>query len=187
MSTEGAAVITLMGQMRGLFRETALLLKTADDYMKSARWKLRSNQCVTLRTVPEDPAYWFPEYAFRFYVSEHHRSILAFLSAIFDDRSDNGRIVEPLLTGGWHDFGAGSDAAVEQYNANYASWHPHMPDRRDDGTLISVDPRQKWPEDKYKIIRTTTMAVPLVEITKPDDLKTRVIDPLLLGIRGAAS
>jgi hypothetical protein len=62
-----------------------------------------------------------------------------------------------------------------------------MPDRRDDGQWVSVDPRKVWPQREQILQKTTTLAIPLVEVTGGEQLKARIIDPLVKAIEAGSS
>jgi hypothetical protein len=183
MSGPGSNIVMLMGEMTRLFTSVSLLLKTADVSMRRAGWMTWTNQCVSLSTVPEKPDYWFPQVAFRFYKNEQFKSFLAFISVIFDSRSDGSSVPEALLSAGWHDFGP--DGLTNQpWKFESSSWHPWMPGRVDDGSLFSVDPRQAWPAERTVIHKTTTFGIPLVNVASPDDLNERIVSPLLRAMEG---
>lgn len=180
MSDDGANIVFMMAQLKRLFEQTAALLRTADAYMKDNGWAVRGNQCVSVSTVPDRAPYWFPETAFRLYTNQQRLNLLPFVEVLFDDRKNRGRIKEPLVSAGWHDFGKGKQVPEKPALWSVTKWHRRMPARVDDGTFVSVDPRQL--KQNYPMELTTTMAVPLVEITSVSDLKQRILDPLLLKL-----
>lgn len=184
MNEMGANVIKLLNQVRTLFRETALLLKTTDQYMADVGWKIATptNICVQLSMLLDWSHWWFPYFAFRLYKNEQYPHFLSFVAVIFYDRDGKLHVQEPLLSAGWNDYGKGNTVPADEVGGDSVLWHPEMPGRRDDGVLISVDPRQQWPDEKYKPYRTTTLAVPLIEITNAEQLKSRVTGPLLAAI-----
>lgn len=184
MNATGRNIVLLMEQVRKLFQDTALLLKTADEYMREKGWTTRTNQCVTLSSVPDAASGWFPEFAFRFYKHEGYKHLLPFVSVIFYDREGGNHVEESLVSGGWHDYGKGNTFPEGDLDWDFARWHLYMPRRRDDGTLTSVDPRQEWPQYGYRIQRTSTLAIPLVSVTSAEELKARIIEPLLAAIQG---
>lgn len=182
MSETGKNIVHMMGEMKKLFLDIALLLKTADEHMKKMGWTSRSNTCVSMSYTLDMSSYWFPKFAFRFYKNDGYKHILPFITVVFDDREEDTYVEEPLLTAGWHDYGKGNEVG-QNYELDYANWHIYMPERRDDGTLVVVDPRQEWPQYNYSVQKTTTMAIPLTSITNAEQLKARIIDPLVAGIQ----
>ena len=131
---------------------------------------------------------------FHFYPNEKYQHLLSFISVIFYDRDRDGLVEEPLLCGGWFDYGKGNKFTDNDYDYPFALCHIKMSKRRDDGSLISEGTQsaqkilkdltaQKGYNIKVKVKRMSTLAVPLITITKADELKERVIAPLLDGIK----
>jgi len=131
---------------------------------------------------------------FHFYPNEKYQHLLSFISVIFYDRDRDGLVEEPLLCGGWFDYGKGNKFTGYDYDYPFALCHIKMSKRRDDGSLISEGTQsaqkilkdltaQKGYNIKVKVKRMSTLAVHLITITKADELKERVIAPLLDGIK----
>ena len=186
MTSPGAGLVQLMRDVRRLFQETSLLLETADQLMKKSEWILETNQCVSVTTVPGSAAYWLPQCAFRFYKNEHYQHVLAFVSVVFDDSDNDRLVVEPLLTGGWFGFKRGTRVARQSYEFDDAFTHIYQVPRRDDGTLVSNNPQDLFPDYKDQAESVTTLGIPLLEVTTSDQLKNRLIVPLLAGIESRA-
>ena len=62
--------------------------------------------------------------------------------------------------------------------------HCHLDQSRraDDGTVIIEDDKAWLETHKYGVVRYGSLAWPLVSITTAEDLRNRVIDPLLAAI-----
>lgn len=187
MTADGTGITKLMEELKKVYTATARLLATADTYMKEVGWALRTNQCVSVTTVPSEAAYWFPCYAFRVYKHKACPQILAFVSVIFDDREGGNSVPQPLLSAGWLDYGHGTEVtaemATEEMAYDYVDWHRYVEGHTDDGRLLSVDWRKRPEFGKFKVQQSATLAVPLVGVRNPDDLKKQVITPLLDSLK----
>lgn len=187
MTADGTGITRLMEELRKVYTSTALLLTTADTYMNEAGWALRTNQCVTVTYTPAEPAYWFPYYAFRVYRHKACPHVLAFVSVIFDDREGGNSVPESLLSAGWLDYGRGTEVTEQTCKQDMAydhvDWHRFIEGRTDDGRLLSVDWRKRPEFGKFKVQQSATLAVPLVGVRNPDDLKKQVITPLLDSLK----
>ena len=84
MSETGKNIVHMMGQMKKLLQDAAILLKTADECMKQVGWTIRTNQSVSLSTVPDLSSHWFPQFAFRLYKSDTYKHLLPFVANLPD-------------------------------------------------------------------------------------------------------
>jgi hypothetical protein len=151
--------------------------------MVEAGWKnARGNRGIADRSNSiEFPDWWAPAYAFRYFESDRRRSLLAFLSVIFDYPEEPGLMTEPLVVAGWLEFGKGLTPG-DDWEYNDATLHLRVPNRQDDGTLLHLNAREIWPDKRHKTTRLTTLAVPLASVTNSEHLRNRVVEPLLRGI-----
>lgn len=163
-----------------------MLLSTADDLMNTHSWKPTTNVCITGSNSLEQPENWFAQTAHRFYKSEapEYTSFLAFISILFCDTAQPAHVPEPILTGGWFDYGAAGD--VDKHWYSYARFHIWMPDARTDGIVRSTE-SSTWPKWKLPFSRLTTLAIPLVDVSTADVLKRRVVTPLVAAMTASVS
>ena len=178
----GNEILGSLRQLARFYSDCALLLKTAEACLADAGWQnVTGNRGIAdLSKSIEYPEFWPPYYAFRFFGSDRHKSLMAFVSVIFDLPEEPRLITEPLVSAGWFEFGEGVIPDDKEYY--FATLHLWMPNRKDDGTFFQLDPRKEWPDEGYKISQLTTLAVPLVSVTNSQCLRDRVIEPLLRRI-----
>lgn len=178
MSKDGENAILLVRQMRILYEEISLLLQTADKYMSKEGWKSKSgNTAVTWSYHLAYPGYWIPQDIFRFYMKDGFEHLLPFIAVILFDRNDDNKITEPLLTGGWFDYGAGDDCSGWEYG--HAHFHVDQDNFQTDGELRPMILKNP---DKYKFKKAFSLALPLMDITDSQSLLDSTVKPILKRI-----
>lgn len=184
MSEDGKNIIAMLRQLRRLCEQISLLLKTADGLMTEEGWKATPEInyiFAGLSYTLSRPRFWIPQDFFRFYKNDDLRHILAFVSVVLDDAENEKNLQEPLLTVGWFDYGSGNEVG-NRWQYSYARWHLKMPERNNDGRLLSADSKA-WPKESLPFTRVSTLGVPLTSIADAEGLKSRIIDPLIRGIK----
>ncbi|MFQ5802325.1 MAG: hypothetical protein ACE5JQ_05435 [Candidatus Methylomirabilales bacterium] len=178
MSHDGKNIIAMMQQLRRLCEQISLLLSTADTLMDDEGWKATGNTPVLhgISYSLQWPRYWIPQDFFRFYKNDNLRHILTFVSVVLDDRENEKNLMEPLLTAGWFDYGPGNEVG-NRWDYPYARWHLKMPERSDDGKLLSA----AWTGEHF--LRVSTLGVPLTSIADVEGLKSKIIEPLIKGMK----
>lgn len=181
MNDTGKNVVAAVAQLRKLNREIGRLLEHADEQMAGQGWEARGNQCVSGSRSLEAPQEWLPVVIFRLYYVAKQKNLLGFVSVIIDDHDAKGRIVEPLISAGWCDYGTGKEANPGLL-WRWADCHVEQTRRVDDGTVL-IEEDKKWLEpERFDVVRYGSLALPLVAITTAEELKNRIIKPLLAGI-----
>ena len=182
---KGNEILISLRQLARFYGDSALLLRTGEACIAHKGWQsiTGSRAIADLSKSIQYTEWWPPYYAFRFFEHDHYKSLLAFLSVVFDLPEDPKLITEPLVIAGWCDFGKGNTPG-DNWEYHYATLHLWMPSRQDDGRLFRLDPREQWPKKGYKMAQLSTLAVPLVAVTSTQCLRDRVIEPLLTGVAG---
>lgn len=185
MSDDGKNIIATFQQLRRFCEQISLLLGSVDALMASEGWKPTGNSPVMVGVSYslQLPRYWIAQDFFRFYKHEKHRNILAFVSVLADDATDEGSLKEPILTAGWFDYGEGTEVG-DQWEYEWRRWHLRMPERTDDGKLLSAD-SEIWPKESLPFRRVSTSGMPLTSIVDVEGLKGNIIEPLLQAIKGS--
>lgn len=186
MDDTGKNIVLMMEQLKKLYTQIALLLGSADDLMEERDWHSRSNQTLAISAVLQYSKNWAPRHAFRFYQNDSAKHILPFISVILYDRDGDsvGGVTEPIVTAGWCDYG---DVPVSDVWFDWAMHHVRQPQRRDDGTILSVDPMGTWYPKGTKCRRFSSLGVPLMEIKGVEDLRARIVEPFLIGLNQATA
>lgn len=179
MSEDGKNIIGMLQQLSKLYEQIALLLKTSDSLMKVKGWTLAgTNVFGGLSYTAANPQGWIPRSFFSLYENEKSPHVSAFISVVLGKREKNLNDQEPLLTAGWFDYGLGKQMG-NRFNYDWPHWHLNMPQRNDEGRLTSADARTFWPKDKAPFSRVSTLGVPLTSISSSEELKNKLIEPLL--------
>jgi hypothetical protein len=184
--TNGSDLLFFVREIRRLSVQLADLLGTTDKLMGEAGWELATSQNIAhgeATTHLNRPREWYPYEAFRFYRHAEQARLIAFVSALLDnDREGYYELSEPLLSAGWFDFHDGAPGVVSGTESWWSRFHGYMPNRRDDGTLHMVQPKETWPAEKhdrwYPFDRAHTFAVPLLQIDDATALEQRITGPL---------
>ena len=136
---------------------------------------------------------WFPGEVFRFYYKENPPRVLAFVSVLLDDRHGTyDSFKEPLITAGWFDCKKKDPDLIstimnKQLDYGHPRIHAYIKNNKNDGSIMEVN-RDKSQfnfkgSPKFKFEKVSTFALPLVSISDAKDIKTKIIDPLISGIR----
>lgn len=183
MSDDGKNIIAMLQQLRSLCEQISLLLITAEGLMADESWKAKETgyMFAGISYTLSRPRFWIPQYFFRFYIKADLGHVLAFVSVVLDDVENEKNLKEPLLTAGCFDYGPGNEVG-RKWAYSYARWHLKMQGRSDDGRLLSADSKA-WPKESLPFTRVSTLGVPLTSIADAEGLKSRIIDPLIRGIK----
>jgi hypothetical protein len=180
VSDSGKEFLAALNQVRNLFEEMSRLLSTADASMQEAGWKPLKGSQVTaeMSWAIYAPRQWMPSYLCRFYENATKPHLLPCVSLLLGvyEASEQGLLTEPLIAASLCDYGKGNKVAGWQYH--YCNWHLWSPNRKDDGTVCTVDPMKVWPEEKCQATLISSFALPLMTITDAASLKERITLPL---------
>lgn len=183
MNATGTELQKFVRQVRTLSTQLASVLVSADELMGERKWDMSMAQNIAFASMSTSlkwPRYWYPNEVFRFYQCADRADRLAFVSILLDDDRDEDYVLQqPLLTAGWFDFPEGvQPAPVTSATYWWARFHGYVPDRRDDGQVVTTDV-SNWKDVSYPFTHAHTLGVPLAELTGAGDIKTRIIGPLL--------
>lgn len=188
MSDSAKNVVDGFWTLRTFCGEVAKMLKAADGMMEDGNWTPIGNRAVSYTSqVIGDPDRWLPTEFLRYYKHEEHPDLLPFVSVLLhDSEPENETVVtEALISGGYVTFEDGSEHALKNWYWVCRS-HLFMADedgnRRDDGTQYSVNPqkeKEEWGDDWGLAVKLNTFAHPLDDIASADELKKKIVQPLL--------
>jgi len=185
MDKNGMNAMMVINQMKVLYAEISALLQAADVFMLKEGWEpAAGNTSVQWSYHIGSPHQWIPQDVFRFYKHKTIEHLLSFISVILIYRENESEVEEPLLSCGFFDYGYGNQVGND-WSYELAHIHIDQDECEYDGQLMPLD-------DKYidnclagnKVIRSMTMAMPLMDIGSSAELKARVIAPLLEGVKG---
>lgn len=180
----GRNVVATVDQLSKLYREVGRLLEHADEQMAAQGWEVRGNQCVSGSRSLDAPQQWLPVVIFRLYYTEQQKSLMGFISVIIGDREAKKRITEPLISAGWCDYGKGKEADPGLV-WGWSDCHIDQTHRIDDGTVIVREDKDWLEPERWGVVRYGSLGLPLVSITTAEDLRSRIVTPLIAGIKKA--
>lgn len=182
MTEEGRKIQFLLDQLSKLYEQIAPCLKTSNSLMKLEGWGLAStNVFGGLTYTVATPQGWIPRSFFSLYTNKKIPHISAFTSVVLGERKKTLNPMEPLLAAGWFDSGPGEQIG-KRFNYDWPLWHLNMPERNDEGKLLSADARTFWAKEKAPFSRVSTIGFPLTSITSGDEFRIKLLKPLLQGI-----
>jgi len=188
MSEQGVELMKLIVEYHKLNKQISDLLSDSDRIMGEYGWENNESGKSTNVVVFDmskalyGPHKWCPNECFRFYKNEtEYPTLMSFVSILlFDVNGCYKDFVEPLIVAGWADEKEGWYNWLIRY-------HPCMADRRDDGTIYEFT-ADNTPDTirgvgGVKFKKLCTLGFPLVSINNSDDLKNKVIQPMIESIK----
>jgi hypothetical protein len=180
LTNPGSDLLKVFDEIRDLFEQIGSLLSTADALMEKSKWKPFKGNLVTSdnSTALPYPRQWMPHYFCRPYANDQRGKVIGSVGVLIgmyeQDLPSRQLLSEPLICGS-----AFQGVTKEQWEYEFSMWHVYMPKRKDDGTVSTVDPRIIWKGESNNASKMSSFAFPLLEITDANDLKRRIVDPLL--------
>jgi hypothetical protein len=191
MNENGKTIIDLIKEVRQLSEDLHLLLSTADGLMKEKGWEPFKNKSIKTAMTEHSPSLdipeeWYPYYLFRFYRKDKSNFLLFISVLLYNDNEGHYEITEPLITAGYFDYGQ-EKVTFNTFEYWYAKWFGYLKEKAD-GIIHSSDDnwKDKWKtfsnEDSrinYPFIKWMCFGLPLTNITNSDELKSKIIKPLI--------
>jgi hypothetical protein len=188
MSNDGENILKLFKQIRQIFEQVSLLLRTVDEQMIKADWKSMGNYALSdLSYSILEPASWIPIMVYRYYKHKESPNRLAYVSVLLDNHWDRKyTIKEPLLTAGFLDFEK-DEVFWENWYARFFGYLSEIHDLRADGQPFQFE-NTKLPSDiQGKFRNGKVFAIPLISITNAKDVESKVTVKLLNLLRNGNS
>ena len=164
MNNETSNITKALRQMKDIFYNISLLLKTAVDILEIEGWKCRDSTAFgeSSKSI-NNPKAWISDYYFRFLWNDKKPKKLLFVSVILDE-DNNKAFNEPLFAIGCMDFNGGTD-----YHWHFAKNIPLQLNKANE--MVEKIDYAGLESEKYHISNVVTAALPLAEITKTEDVK----------------
>ena len=178
-ANDGPNMLGAIQQVRRLMTEVSKMLLEGDALMGQSGWEPRvgSTALAGMAYSIYSPLSWIPFQIFRFYRHPDLPLAIPCISVLLEFLDVKGLMTEPHVSGLLIEFETEDTmpAGVQLYEV--ANWHLYVPNRKFDGTPITVEPRILWPEWS-SAKRMTSFAVPLTSIRDRNALRDRVISPI---------
>jgi len=181
MNTDaGRQMLAAIQQIRRFMTEVSKMLLEADAAMGQVGWEPRAGSTAMFEAATSilSSRNWLPFQVFRFYQHAEMRLLVPCISVLLESSDPKIKLVEPYVSAVPMEYETDSEVPVGVPLYQIASWHLHVPNRKDDGTLMTFEPRAHWKEHS-SAKKMTSFAMPLAAIQDRDSLKRGVIARLL--------
>lgn len=181
MNENSRNIATAFDQLRSFCQEASLLLRTADGLLNEAEWQNEGRNVTSATNMGVDEGHrWIPFDMFRFYKKQSQLHLLVFVAVNVADPYGDSELDQALVTAGWLDYGQGEQVG-NNWAYRYARLHLMLPERKDDGQ-VRITSTPNHPKITHTIQRAATLGLPIDTIADADDLKSKIIAPLLESI-----
>jgi len=182
----GPQILAGLVETRKFLQQVALLIEAADGFLRNAGWsRLHGNRATYIADVKTKPRNWMPEYIFSFFSADKgnkdNKNLGLFVGVLLDREGVWAGFKEPWVTCGLFKFSA--EIGTKKFEQKHGWVTVHLKRERDpDGKFYD---RKLSPEEQERLdglVYEASMALPLMSIKGMEDLKQKVIDPLLKQI-----
>ncbi|MHB1909356.1 MAG: hypothetical protein ACYCQJ_10880 [Nitrososphaerales archaeon] len=196
MEDTDANISQAVKQVRSVFSNVSLLLRTCDELMEKKSWHVKDQfvwrDSSTNITRPER---WLPSELHRFYLSKAKPNILAYVAILLDDDKEGYYTIDrAVVTAGMFDYGS-IKVDDDNWDHSYCQFYAYdwrntdsqlrRPGDYQWGSIIDSGPRSEWErdwvdeEDKYDFESFRYVAIPLSSVNNPAEVESKIILPLL--------
>jgi len=180
--SNGKQILKGLAETRSFFGKVSLMLRTADDLMGENQWKKLDNRTCFLSGVIYNPKYWMPVNLHRYYTAdenmENNKDLLVFIAVLLDRDNAWSGFDEPWITCGFFKFRPKKDPKVGwRWDDNLEESYLEL--KKEANGEFQLHTYSEKEEYGDRLVYEEYMALPLVEITSADELKAKIVDPLL--------
>lgn len=180
MTDDGKNVLAAVQQVRKLLSEVSKMLLEADAMMDHGGWGQRfgSTTIAGSSYSINTPRGWMPSKVFRFYQRPDAEAVIPCISVLLESDYPKVKFDEPLVSGILMEYEKGDTLPSPGLLYGVSTWHLRVEDRRDNGTIHSIEPRAVWPQESTAK-KMISFARPLVSMRSRENLEQLVVSPLL--------
>jgi hypothetical protein len=182
--SDGDQILKGLAEARRFFTDVCLLLRSADDFMVDGGWKHKFLRSWDSSNNINNPKMWMPTNLYRYYFAgdemEIHKDLIAFVAVLLDRDKVWSGFKEPWISCGLFKYREGREPSkidTSEFDWELAAGYLEYK-REPDGTFQKYT-YSKDEEYGDEFAYEELMALPLIEIASADDLKLKVINPLL--------
>ena len=185
MSDAGKEILKSTQNFREYLKDIGRLLSTAEDMLKNQDYETAGNQAVD-KVESADirwPDWWFPQDAFRFLHKDNAR-LLVVISVIIDNIKNQDSLEQPIVSAAWYKYK--EESIKYNWNPSFSRNVLELESFKPDGSMTPIPLDRITPPTQIKggaISSCKVLAVPLVDIASPKDIKERIITPLLESLK----
>lgn len=177
----GKQMVESLAMTRRLFGQISKLIQAADSSLAEAGWECSStNKCTDLTGHVGRPKKWMPQNIYRIYNYNDaentglEKDISLFIGVLLDQDMSWQGFDEPWLTFGLFQFAPGH---AKSWDEDWVK-SPLEARQEPNGTFFTWD-IDSGDEGEEGFIYEAFAAIPLISIESMEDLKIRLIEPLL--------
>jgi len=188
LTEDGPKILEAIHYVRSLMEQISLLLQTCDNLLGEQGWECIHGSTAVWESSASlmNPKHWVPKDAFRLYMrADKSWSGIVFVSVLLDDVMEGYRsFSEPVITAAClvnNKATSYDDIRKSGYHywwSRFYGW-----DGSDhDGHIIDTDMQdtaETETRDIKHLIKRATFGYPLVMIKDANDLKEKIVDPLI--------
>ena len=194
MSDEGKQILESTRNFRKYLEDIGQLLSTAEARLIKLRYEaVPDSTAFAGGTVSiEKPKQWLLQDAFRFFKHKNNSHILAVVSVIIDDLNELDSFIQPIVSALWFNYGKGNEVKKKpvqkatkngwMYKFSRTVLDLKNPDL--EGKMIDIHPELEKYFEKFGILSSQALAVPLVDIRSERDIEEKIISPLVKSLDG---
>ena len=129
--TEGRQILEGLAQTRNFFKQISLVLRTAEDLLKEARWENiggnRKNKTSDITSHLHRSEQWMPQDIYRFYIEsieegKRKRGLVIFIGILLDREGAWAGFQEPWVTCGIYQFPTDKDTKDFPFQCSILSY-----------------------------------------------------------------
>jgi len=182
MTSEKSVIQDSIRQVKKIYEQVSVLIKTADDLMGEHGWEPEKPAVIFGSSAAVyAPRQWLPSVLTRKY--RHKESINTVLSmgVLLDDVLDDMRIEEPLIIATRLSVkDTSEDFPYTNDNDDPYWWFMKSANLEAVGEVVEIDkPQDVYEKETRSLGRVLTFAVPLLEIESSDELRDKFVVKLL--------
>ncbi len=183
MIQTGPEILNSLRSLKKFLGSIRQLLGAGESLMQESGWSQFGGNIAYSETSRSfhEPDLWIPFFVCRFFRKNSEPNLLSFVTVILDDPDAPERIVEPLVSSGYLNYGSGETiGAIYNITDGYIAL---LPDKIP--TEMSDIPLDLIPSASGKriLVAARALAVPLADVVDTETLKKKVIEPLLMATK----
>jgi len=177
-NNNGQMILNGLAETREFFEQVSLLIRTAEEDFREKGWELisSSSECSDVTRQLSRPQKWMPRWVARLFINDEHENILIYVGVLLDRVGSWAGFREPWITCGLFEYLSGKNPHVN-WDLNWVT--THLESEKDPDGKFNLREYPPMERESESILKESTMALPLVEITDANALKQKIIVPLL--------
>lgn len=191
MSDYGKQILESTRNFRDYLENIGKLLSTTMDLLSKLGYKIAQDKTAVYGESYslDNPQKWLPETVFLFLQHKENKHILVGISVIIDYLKEPESFEQPIISVLWFDYGKGNDIKKGEERSKKNNRHTWLYQfsklilrvKNTDlvGGMNDIYPELKDYFEKFGILASQALIVPLVDIQSGRDIEEKIISPLV--------